>query len=846
MAELTPDHREFLAAQAVNPDLAEKLGVRSLLGREDTADLGGVWENWANFPAILFPWTRPDGRVEYQVRPDNPTEDGRGRPRKYVFRRGMEPVLWALRPITGTTERVLIVEGTKQALAAATYAPETVAVYGIAGCRMWQKEGRPIPDLGVVDGYRVVVCLDSDSATNLDVYRAGAELAEALEQEGATSVLFTRIKGGEKDGLDDVLAAREEHRRAAWLARAIDSAKVNPADRCPKAKAKATPNGAGDARGEMLPSPAEPLAVARVIEPELMVGSTLTVRNWRGGWWEWRTAHWSEIEELAFSKRLYERTEHARYEHVTDKGVQVKPWAPTRTKVAFLADALAAITHLDQATHVPAWLSGDRPEGTIVACQNGLLRLEGRELMAHDPGYFNLVSVPFDYDSAAPEPIEWLRFLEVLWPDGGEGQVDALQEWFGYVISGRTDFQKMFAIIGPPRSGKGTIATVLTSLIGAMNTAGPTLAGLATNFGLQPVLGKSLALISDARIGRQTDVSVVVERLLTISGEDIIQVDRKNRDAWVGRIPARVMLMSNELPRFSDDSGTIATRWVVVETVQSFLGREDRTLKPRLLRELPGILNWALTGLDRLLSRGYFQDTAVGNEAVDIMREGASPYAAFKAEALEEGQGYEVALDDLWSAWGFWCKENGRDHPGTKPRLARDIKTVAPGVRTVQPRRPDGSRYRALQGIRLRDGYAGLGLDCGTGSRAAGTGRGGPGTGRGTGSQGTKAQVSGFGTGRHGQNHNSRVSESTGSDTAVPPRTAHVLSTDRNAVLPVPARAKAPETASDLGKRSGTGNGPARATTRATPLRSAGCSDSICGCGSCRWDSASGRYLPAA
>ncbi|AGL20935.1 phage/plasmid primase, P4 family [Actinoplanes sp. N902-109] len=808
MAELTPEHRAFLAAHAVDPDLAEKLGIRSLTSREDTKALPEAWENWANFPAILFPWTSPDGRVEHQVRPDSPTGDTKGKARKYVFTPNMTPVLWALRPVGPETTTLVIVEGTKQSLAAATYAAPHVAVYGIAGCRMWQKDKAPIPDLAVADGHPVVVILDSDSSTNPDVYQAGAELAEALELEGATSVLFTRIKGRDKDGLDDVLAAREESRRAVWLARAIASAKPKPADAAPKRTAK-VPTGV-----EILPSPAEPLAVARVIEPELMVGSTLTVRNWRGGWWEWRTAHWSEIEELAFSKRLYERTEHAQYEHATDKGTSIKPWAPTRTKVAFLADALSAITHLDQATNVPAWLSGDRPEGTIVSCQNGLLRLEGRELMAHDPGYFNLVSVPFDYAPEAPEPTEWLKFLEVLWPDGGEGQVDALQEWFGYVISGRTDFQKMFAIIGPPRSGKGTIATVLTALIGAMNTAGPTLAGLATNFGLQPVLGKSLALISDARIGRQTDVSVVVERLLTISGEDIIQVDRKNRDAWVGRIPARIMLMSNEIPRFSDDSGTIATRWVVVETVQSFLGREDRALKPRLLQELPGVLNWALAGLDRLLTRGYFQDTAVGNEAVEMMREGASPYAAFKAEALEEGQGFEVTVDDLFTAWTFWCAQNGRDHPGQKPRLARDIKTVVPGVRTVQPRRPDGTRYRALQGIRLRDGF--LGLGSGTGSPAAGTGRNGAGTGSGTGSRGTKGQVSDFGTGRHGQNYNSRGSERTGSDMAAPPRSAPVLSTDQIAVLPVPTRATAPKPASDQGFSSGTGNGPARATTRAT------------------------------
>ena len=80
MSKLIPEHRDYLAAHAVDPELATSLGVRSLTGRPDVATLGEPWQNWANFPALLFPWTGPDGRTEYQVRPDNPTEDRSGRP----------------------------------------------------------------------------------------------------------------------------------------------------------------------------------------------------------------------------------------------------------------------------------------------------------------------------------------------------------------------------------------------------------------------------------------------------------------------------------------------------------------------------------------------------------------------------------------------------------------------------------------------------------------------------------------------------------------------------------------------------------------------------------------------
>ena len=60
----------------------------------------------------------------------------------------------------------------------------------------------------------------------------------------------------------------------------------------------------------------------------------------------------------------------------------------------------------------------------------------------------------------------------------------------------------MFLLVGPKRGGKGTIARVLRRLIGAHNVAGPTLASFATNFGLQDLVAKSLAVISDARLER--------------------------------------------------------------------------------------------------------------------------------------------------------------------------------------------------------------------------------------------------------------------------------------------------------------------------------------------------------
>jgi DNA polymerase I-like protein with 3'-5' exonuclease and polymerase domains len=162
-----------------------------------------------------------------------------------VFRKDMTPLLWAVRP-NPRAKKILIIEGTKQTLAAATHAPAEVAVYGIAGCRSWQVNGQPIPDLATADGREVVVILDADAAENPQVYQAGVELAAALELEGATRITFARLPGGGTSGLDDILAGRPADRRQTYLAALITGAKPKPADAKPKPKRKGSGEPGGD------------------------------------------------------------------------------------------------------------------------------------------------------------------------------------------------------------------------------------------------------------------------------------------------------------------------------------------------------------------------------------------------------------------------------------------------------------------------------------------------------------------------------------------------------------------------------------------------------------------------
>lgn len=442
-----------------------------------------------------------------------------------------------------------------------------------------------------------------------------------------------------------------------------------------------------DAEAKTLPSPANPMAVARELLPAWKQGQNLTLRNWRGAWMRWAGPHWLEIDAAAMRADLYPRLEHATYEYIDKKGnPQTALWAPNSSKVANLMEATAAIVYLPSDIESPGWLAA--PEAAadrapVVACRNGLLDISTRELYPLTPMYFNRVSVPFDYDASAPEPARWMRFLESLWPDDPEA-IAAVQEWFGYVLSGRTDLQKIMLIIGPTRSGKGTIGRTLTALVGKANMAGPTIASIATNFGLSPLLDKTLAIISDARLPR-VGAEIAVERLLSISGEDTLDVDRKYRDLWTGRIPVRFLILSNELPAFADASGAIAHRLIVLTQEASFLGKEDKSLERDLSKELTGILNWSLDGLERLTVRGRFLEPASSEDAVATLAATVSPIKAFLNDCCTVGPEHRASTDDLFEAWMSWCRRSNRAHGGTKETFGRNLLAAIPGLRRTRP-----------------------------------------------------------------------------------------------------------------------------------------------------------------
>jgi putative DNA primase/helicase len=474
---------------------------------------------------------------------------------------------------------------------------------------------------------------------------------------------------------------------------------------------------------ETVPSPKRPGAVADLIAHMLADDEGVHLKHWRDSWFVWRDGRTGgRYQPLEGADNKYavpdmvrsvlkdaKYTTEPRGENGTTKTVN---WDPNTRSVREVTDALAASARPDETMASGSWIGADAeareekmpgPEITCVA--NGLLwcptkgGAAARQLMPHTPAFFTTSSVAVGYDPEAVCP-RWSQFLEELWP-GDEHSKMLLQEWFGYVLTRSTSLHKILALIGTRRCGKSTASWVLEQLLGGISQVDhPTMARLAETFGLAPMLGKRLAIVGDARLGK-TD-NAIVEKLLMISGEDPVTVNRKGLAEINVKLDTRIMIVSNSMPDLKDTTGALASRFLPLRIrIEGFYGKEDRNLKGVLGRELPGILRWALEGADRLWANGgkFTLGANTLEDMEEVEREG-SKVKAFAMDRLEFGLDEVAVKDDVYRAWEVWCEENGYMATG-KSVFVRDLRDAYPSSIQITKTTPATGRKPALRGVRL-------------------------------------------------------------------------------------------------------------------------------------------------
>jgi putative DNA primase/helicase len=434
--------------------------------------------------------------------------------------------------------------------------------------------------------------------------------------------------------------------------------------------------------------------------------------HYRGTFWDYHAGAYSIVADEVVNADVWNFLDGAAALRGKPR-VQV-PFRPNRSSVGETLAALEAVTILSPHIAAPSWLGGGRdelPPEHIISFPNGLLDLRDNKLHPPDPCFFTTAALGFNYLAAAPEPVEFKRFLEQIY-ESDESEIQLAQEIFGYLLSGDTSLEKAFFFIGPRRSGKGTMMRVLQHLLATSAVAGPTLKSLGTQLGLQPLIGKQVAIVDDLRVSSPKETDLLVENILKITGRGHFTIDRKFTTAWEGTLPVKLVFVSNVMPKLGDDSGAVASRFVISNTRQSFYDREDPLLfRDRLLPELPGIFHWAMGGLQRLRERGKFAETEAGAESKERLALLGSPVLGFIEAKCDLHPDKSVPKDVIYSHWCSYAAANGLQRLGNEQFFAA-LYAAAGGKVHATKKRDGGRQVPSLSGIDMSAAVKeGLGKD---------------------------------------------------------------------------------------------------------------------------------------
>lgn len=699
-ASLSANHRrEIITNSSVDEAVALERGyvtverpnaaLRDAYGRDTREQLRALgFPSWAiredyYFPGLHIPqYTPSGGRYAGQFKPFRAVANREGKPMRYASAKGPARLdvhpRWSilsteiLPPIIDPSRRLWITEGVKKADSLTSRGEVTVA---LAGVYNWRNTHASLGDWEDVRlrGRDVVLCFDADAISKPAVAQAMARLGKWLKFKGVARVWYLvvppGVNGGATKGVDDFFAA------GGTLKELEQAFATKPPE------VTSTEDRFTDAR------------LAETMATEVLDGRYV----WSAGldWLAWDGRRWAEATEVTAmeSVRVWALDSFAdaagRLKR-DDKGA-----AAEVEGFKTLLSASRARTVLSLARGVVERRADAFDTDGWISLAGGALNPETREVLAHDPDRLNRRSLPFGYNPDAVAP-RWTWFLNTSLPGDPEAH-DFLAEWFGYVLTGRTDQQKMASLVGKKRSGKSTVTRVLTALLGTEAVTGTDLGSIASHFGRADLIGKALAVMGDVRWNAR-NAGEAVPFLLRIIGEDPMTVPRKHRDDWTGRIGARFMMTGNDTPVFSDRSNAMAARMIHVVFPISFEGREDFGLEHDLLAELPGILNWALDGLDRLNKQGRFTVPASGAEEDAAVRRGSNPIGAFAEDWCVFEAGAATRLDDLWTAYTEWCRREGLPGAGRKEIFSKELR----GQNALGPARRVGQAKTSwVDGVQL-------------------------------------------------------------------------------------------------------------------------------------------------
>jgi len=288
-----------------------------------------------------------------------------------------------------------------------------------------------------------------------------------------------------------------------------------------------------------------------------------------------------------------------------------------------------------------------------VNLENGLLNPVTREFKGHDPKIFSTIRIPITYDPLATCPL----WIEKLTKKTDTPTRNVVQEMFGYCYLPKQKYEVAFMVYGAMRTMKSTTLYILEQMLGKKNVESHSLQSLTENpFGMAYLYGKSANICADLPSKYLKEVGA----FMTLTGGDGISVAKKHQHPIHFFPSAKLIFSCNNIPSTTNKNNAFYRRWILLEFNIPHTELElDPNLKPKLVEELPGILNWALDGLERLLKQNKFSYWLSVDDVKDLYERNSNSIQSFIYQCVDTDIDEGVLKKrEAYAKYKKYCAEN--------------------------------------------------------------------------------------------------------------------------------------------------------------------------------------------
>ena len=234
-----------------------------------------------------------------------------------------------------------------------------------------------------------------------------------------------------------------------------------------------------------------------------------------------------------------------------------------------------------------------------IAFENAYYDVEKGKLNDCD-SFFTLNRIPHKHEPSATCPT-WLRFIDGLFE---ESDIPVIQEYLGYLLIPNTLAQTSLFIHGEGGEGKSRITSLMEHILGENNLVIGDFKGLQDKFSMSSLERQMLFIDDDLSLDALNDTSNFKK---IVTAETSMEVEPKGKPKYKTKLYSRILCCGNGAPQSKfDHSDGFYRRQLICKVKPVPKDRiPDRKLSEKLKNETPGIINWLIEGLLRVVNNGF-------------------------------------------------------------------------------------------------------------------------------------------------------------------------------------------------------------------------------------------------